>query len=328
MDKQAWTTLTRSEFEDLSADFDGMVLETPGIDTFCSSSFWILSAADALHERSATRFLQHPLGYACLARHHLPQWGVILMPLEAAWCLASPLATSQPEAFVREFANEIRRDRTWNTLFLAGLPLDGRLWHALLNVFRGGLIYRANESIRCQASLVGGLDGFLGRRTAKFRKNIRRSQRAASAAGIRFTWRDRWQNSDEMLFFDSAMELEARSWKGMAGEGVNEGQMRRFYAHMIPRLAERGCFRAVTAHLDDELVGFAFGGVLGGRFRGLQFSYLPRWKQLSLGNLMQVELVKHLCGEGVEIYDLGMDMPYKRRWSEISMATHSLIVKR
>lgn len=328
MDKSAWTQLTRSAFELETPLFDDMVLETPGIDPFCSSSFWILSAADALHEKAITHFWQHPMGYLSLARHYLPQWGQILMPLEAAWCLASPLITNQPETFIHLLANEIRRESGWDTLFLAGLSLEGRLWQALVKAFRGYIIYRARESSRCQASLQGGMDGYLGRRTAKFRKNMRRSQRAAASAGIRFEWSDRWTDHGEMQFFETAMDLEARSWKGIAGEGVNQGQMRRFYANMLPRLASRSRFRAVTAHLEDKLVGFAFGGVFGDRFRGLQFSYLPEWKSLSLGNLMQLQLVAKLCEEGIKIYDLGMDMPYKHRWSETLMTTHSLIVKR
>lgn len=128
--------------------------------------------------------------------------------------------------------------------------------------------------------------------------------------------------------FSQAVTCEAKSWKGLAGEGVDQGSMNRFYAAMIPRLVERGSFRAVTALRDGEMVGYAFGGVWGDVFRGLQFSFLPEFANVSVGNLMQWTLIENLAKEGVAIYDLGMEMPYKQHWSDELMTTHSLIVRR
>ena len=83
----------------------------------------------------------------------------------------------------------------------------------------------------------------------------------------------------------------------------------------------------VFARLDGEDVAMGFGGILGDTFRGLQMSYDDRFRQLSLGNLIQWSLIEHLVTEGLRLYDLGTDIGYKRRWAEPGMETVALVVR-
>lgn len=328
MDHAAWRQLTRDQHEQELDRVDELALQTTGIDAFCSSSFWTLPALDAFHPDCPAYFLHHPLGVATFAAHDSPFLGRLLMPLEATWCLASPLVASQTLAVATLFADYMQAKSWWDSLYLSGLVENSPLWHCLVNAFAGNSCFRAYPSVRCHASLAGGSDGYLSRRSPRFRKRLRQAQRKLREHRFRCEWQAAFDAEAVESFFEQAMALEALSWKGQAGEGVDQGSMFQFYQAMLPRLAARGCLRTVTLWDEAQLVGYAFGGVWGSVFRGLQFSYLPQWQQLSLGNLMQWELITHLCDEGLETYDLGMDMDYKRRWSEALMTTHALLIRR
>jgi CelD/BcsL family acetyltransferase involved in cellulose biosynthesis len=47
---------------------------------------------------------------------------------------------------------------------------------------------------------------------------------------------------------------------------------------------------------------------------------------LSLGSLLQARQIAALCDEGATSYDLGMDMPYKRRWAEHAFDTITIAI--
>jgi CelD/BcsL family acetyltransferase involved in cellulose biosynthesis len=104
--------------------------------------------------------------------------------------------------------------------------------------------------------------------------------------------------------------------------------MRGFYARMIPKLAARGALRLLFARQGERDVGYILGGVLAGCYRGLQFSYDVELEPLGVGNAMQLEQLTALCAEGVTLYDLGSEVPYKSRWGEEHLVTQMVIVTR
>ena len=78
----------------------------------------------------------------------------------------------------------------------------------------------------------------------------------------------------------------------------------------------------------DRDVGYIFGAVFEGEYRGLQFSYDDDHAELGIGGLLQYHQIIELCVEGVARYDLGTEMDYKRRWAEDVMETEMLVVVR
>ena len=93
---------------------------------------------------------------------------------------------------------------------------------------------------------------------------------------------------------------------------------------MEQRLAARGGLRVIVAAIGDHEVGYLHGGVVADHFRGLQMSFDRSLAELSLGNLLQLEMIEALCEEGVRTYDLGSHSPYKERWAETVHATVTL----
>ena len=317
--------------DDLDRDadaFDAVVARTPAIDRFCSSSVWVIPAHEALMGEREPWIRRGPAGWAVLARaqRHAGAW--FLEPLELAWGLACPLLGDPAEigpAFIETAAGE----PGWDGMLLAGMPAAGEHERALLRALPGGWRWgRGPTTQRFVASLDGGFDGFLGRRSRNFRKALRASERDAAAAGITFEEVVATTPAHALAALDRAMAIEERSWKGRTGVGVADGPMRGFYAAMVPRLATRGLMRLLFARHEDRDVAFVLGGVFAGEYRGLQFSFDDAYRRFSLGNLLQRHQIERLAAEGVHTYDLGTAMAYKERWAETVFETQVLVVLR
>ena len=311
---------------------DELALATPEADAFCSSTAWALSAHETFHPEQEPYFFESELGYLVLARGWTPAFGRYLCPLEAMWGLASPLVGRQPLELGRQ-AGELLLSlkEEWDGLWLCGLSPRSHAFVGLaMALGEAHNLYMGPTTRRHVSSLVGGLDGFLERRSSSFRRNLRRAERGASAAGVVFRWeRDFVDESARRAAYGQALDVDDRSWKGLSDQGLNASGMAEFYDRMTSRLAREGRLRMVFGELDGEVVAMGFGGLLGDTFRGLQMSYDDRFKSLSLGNLVQWEMVQRLAQEdtGVLHYDLGTDIGYKARWSEPGLETVALVVR-
>jgi hypothetical protein len=306
------------------------VAQTEGIDQFCSSLDWILPAHEAFIPDHPLHLRASEDGFVALARGFNPRIGRYLQPLEASWCLASPFAGGDAPALVAGFHEECEtRLVDWDLLYLSGIPPETELFRAIVREFgarhRIGLGHR---TLRYVASLEGGTDAFLSRRSSKFRANLRRSGRLADDAGVEFDWIDSVDPEKCDQLYERILAVEERSWKGQSGTGILDGGMNTFYRIMLPRLARRDALRVVFARADDRDVAFVFGGLFEGTYRGLQLSYDDELSRLSLGNLVQLEMIERLCEEGVSRYDLGSELEYKARWAESRLETVTLWVWR
>lgn len=310
-------------FEARAARYDALVASTPAVDRFCSSTDWVLPAYRAFSEGTPLMLLfgEHGAFSGMIVDSPL---GRTLAPLEFAWGLASGCASPTPWPFAHELASDLRgRAAEWDALFLSGLQRGGLLFTSLVqDLGRGFRLGLGRSTVRCAASLDGGYDGFLSRRDAAFRKNLRRIERRAVGV-ITFEHAD---DADPLAVYARVLRIEDRSWKGTSGNGINEGPMREFYRHMVPRLAARDALRLTFARAEDRDIGFVLGGVFAGEYRGLQFSFDDAWRGWSVGNLMQAVTVRRLCEEPISRYDLGTDMPYKHEWAEQLRETVALVV--
>jgi CelD/BcsL family acetyltransferase involved in cellulose biosynthesis len=181
-------------------------------------------------------------------------------------------------------------------------------------------------TLRHVASLDGGVDGFLARRSRNFRKALRQALRHADDGGVTFESVRATTEAEAVALYDRIQAIEARSWKAQGGVGITSGPMRDFYAHMVRRLARHGRQRTFIARQDGVDVAYVLGAVFAGEYRGLQFSYDDAHARYSLGSLCQYHQIIELCAEGVARYDLGTDMDYKRRWAEEQFQTSLLVV--
>ncbi len=318
------------DYRDLAARadaFDAAVDRTPDIDRYCSACDWILPALGTLRP-AGQPWIRHERGdwtALCLRRDH--QGLRSIEALEASWGLACPFVGPRAHLVAMRFATEaLGRAGEWDVLRLDGFTEDSNILRSLVLCFHGKYrFFVAPSTGRDVASLHGGLEGFLSRRSRKFRKNLRRDQRRAQQAGLSF---EDPGLRDPQAIFARIMDVEGNSWKGGRGVGIDRGNMRAFYQAMIPRLAARGRLRTLFARLQGQDVGYLVGGLRQGIFRGLQFSYDQTVASLSVGNLAQFEMIRLLCQrDDAQLYDLGTAMAYKARWGEGGLQTMRLLIK-
>lgn len=323
----AFAPITLAELVDRAAAFDQAVAVTPGIDRFCSSVPWVIAAHHALMGDREPWLGTVDDGWIALARAQRPG-GRYLEPLELAWGLACPLIGPDPVAVVEGLMAGLAVEPDWDLALLAGIVTGGAHHRALRACLRPGWRLGVGPSTeRYVASLAGGVDGFLGRRSRNFRKAVRADQRQAAAAGITFTPVE-ITVANALACLDRVIAIERQSWKGEAGVGVDQGPMQAFYRHMITPLAATGRARLMMAQHDGVDVAFIFGGVFAGEYRGLQFSHVARYRPYGLGNVAQLAQIERLVDEGVHTYDLGTAMDYKARWAEQVVATTLYAVAR
>lgn len=319
------------ELIDLAAEadeFDREVAQTPAIDRFCSASAWILGASAALMPPRAPFTFRGRHGYLAMMRGIHPAGFPYIEPVELAWGLSAPLIGADPEALVAEVVPVLAARRDWQLAIVAGHTVSGPQRRALdATVPARWEKRRGQPTVRHVASLDGGIDGFLSRRSRDLRKSIRKSLRAATERGLTFET-VRATEKEAPALYARIQAVEARSWKAGESVGISVGPMRAFYELMLPRLCALGQQRTIFARVEGRDIGYILGAVMGGEYRGLQFSYDDSFAELGIGGLLQYQQVVELCAAGVERYDLGTEMDYKRRWAEEIMETEMLVLVR
>jgi hypothetical protein len=301
-----------------------LVDATAGIDPWCSAPDWTFST----HLGFAPEVEPVVLGdlerwAAVFARYHADKDEAVLGGLEPLWGFSCPLLLPDPAEHARELASELGRLPDWKRLVVTGLDEESDLFLESIRAFASlGTVYRADGIERCVADLGEGVDSWLARRSARFRQQWRRRERDAEAERI----------TVEILrepegLMDRFLAIESTSWKGAEGDGITSPEMATTYRTMIDRLSERGRLRAAIARRDGADVGFILGGVRAGIYRGLQLSYSESVEHLGVGHLLQAHELLRLDSE-VHTYDLGMDMDYKRRWSDQIRSTVVVVLQR
>lgn len=311
-----------------AADYDRAVSADPEVDAFCSRSAWILSFFEAFRPGARVEVLREEDSFVALAAVDEPGVGVVLESLESMWGFASPLVGARSTALLEHMHARAAASGALRPQLLTGLPATRDRLEAVIRVLAARFAIRPLEpTVRYQASLAGGVDGWLGRRTRKFRRNLRGARERTRAAGVRLEHVRPRTAAESAVAYARALEIERDTWKTASGNGVDRGPMREFYARMLPRLAERGELRALFATLDGVDVGYLYGGTAGALFRGLQFSFRERERALGLGNALQAEMIESLCADGFALYDLGSQSEYKRHWGEIGLVTAGLLAR-
>lgn len=322
--------MSRLDFSGLGAAadaFDAAVDAAPIPDRYCTQSAWVLPAQRAFAATATPWIHQFDEGFIALMRLETTI-GRTLLPLEASWGLSTGIVGPALDGVARRLSEALFADRAaWDAVFLSGLVRGGgdftALVHGLQRRCRLGI---GQPTVRCVASLEGGMEGFLSRRTAHFRKNLRRAERRAEGK-LRFERHNPETVDEALMLYQRVLAVEARSWKGMSGHGIGGGAMEVFYGDMIPRLVPERRARFTFAWEGEEPVGYVLGGVRGGTYRGLQVSFDARLEELSVGNLLQLNTIRGLCEEGVAAYDLGTDMEYKQAWAEQRIETVPLVIR-
>ncbi len=324
--------LTLARFEAEATRFDEQVRLSPDIDGFCSHSAFALAALLGLSPgRTPRLFRVGEAGYLAFAERGTALFGDprprrLWEPLEAMWGLCAPVVGADPAALAAALASVLSEEGRGAVLLLCGLHRESERLSAIVEALAGThRLAQGSSTERRIASLEGGIDGFLSRRSARFRANLRRSLRSAGDKGIVHERHAPTDAAAATRLYTRALLIDDRSWKGRSDTGLRGSGLHDFYAEMLPRLAARGALRMSFLVEHGADVAYLFGGLFGASFRGLQFAFVAGREAESLGNLAQYHAIAALCEEGVGRYDLGTAVDYKRHWGEIEDETVSVI---
>ncbi|MFN3242472.1 MAG: GNAT family N-acetyltransferase [Planctomycetota bacterium] len=247
-----------------------------------------------------------------------------LEPIDCNWLFGSPLLG--PDAV--PLLVELMASMPQSPVLVAGLLPDGERLAELIRVFahRCELLRVATETT-CIASLDGGFDGYLSRRSAKLRRGVRSAARRAAAMGVTFERHAPTSIEHADAVYRRILDVELRSWKGIGRCGMAEPPSSDFYRVMLRRLCPARGGRVMFARHDDEDIGFILGCVGSGVYRGQQFSFVDDWRPHSIGNLLQFEQIRWLCEDGVPRYDMGPLMDYKPHWTERQQRFDAVVLR-
>jgi len=308
------------------AAFDSWIESTPQIDAFCSSSTWGIPATSAFGPRDPAETWSFDEGAAAFARY-----GNFLRPLECVWLLGTPIVGPRPHVVLRElFRDTSFMASDWRILVLAGIPVGTAEWYPFVDFARrvGRIDQLGDPRARNIASLDGGLDGWMGRRTGKFRTGLRRSDKLAAEYGVTFRRRIIATTAQAEQIFQTIEQVEQRSHKLVGGNSILNEPMRSFVSGVLHLSAARYTVRFIEAWADEQVVGYIFGTVFQEMYRGLQMSFDDTYRTLALGNLLQLNMIQWLADDHVRLYDMGAELPYKERWAELKQETRTLLLRR
>ena len=296
-------------------------------DPMCSRSEWLLSYHAVFAPQRTLLLRSFHKSLLALAQVFHPLIGPLLEPLESHWFFPNPLLGPDAVHLLEALLQEPEHRGSPPSLALSGLqwgsPQFRQLTLLLKRRYEVGFL---EPTLFRSASLEGGADGFLSRRSGKFRGNLRKALQKAQAAGIAFV-RCAPSLSDEeaAAVYARMLAVEESSWKGREHCGISQEPFRSFYGEVFRRMCRNGAARAIFATRDGEDVGFVMGGVDGIHYRGQQFSYKAELGQLSIGNLLQWRQIEWLCEEGLARYDMGSVLEYKLHWTELELKSHTLV---
>lgn len=310
---------------ELKQHWQRLALSSEQVDPACCGPAWNLSFHKIFNPANRIYYLSADDGLLLFSEHVTPENRIFLAPLEDSWMFGKPiLGFFAPEIFSvalnqwhREYGAKIP------PILLSGMREDDIPSVKFFLRFRTNFNFYYHQSmVECCASLRGGVEGWLSRRSSNHRIKLKKAARKASEYGIGFERHRPVSREAAETLYGRMLSVERRSWKGHEHCGMAETPSKEFYAELIGRQALDKSALVIFARLGDEDIGFIYGGICGPYYRGQQFSYDRNYAGFSLGNLMQWEKVRWLCELGVQRYDMGPitgpRMEYKSHWTEIN----------
>jgi hypothetical protein len=292
-------------------------------DPFCCSPAWQLSFHNSYAPNRRLFIRESSNNVVAFAEKIISGELVLLTPIESSWLFGNPLLGEHSVDLFSDMLADIEKyySPVSPRIIISGIRPYGSLYKKLKRRFADEFKFcRYSSGVQCSASLTGGVDGYLSKRSANFRRKTRKETRKALSHGVTLERVSPNSNRQVDETYSRMLSVELASWKGIGRCGMAEAGPKKFYEVMMKHLAITGDARVIFAKHGGKDIGFIFGGVAEGVYRGQQFSYDEEWQSASIGNVLQMEQVDWSCEEGLVRYDMGPlegpKMSYKTHWTE------------
>lgn len=295
-------------------------------DPLCCRSEWQISFHENLAPDQTVVVRTSDDSIAAFAVHRQSGLGIVLTPFEWGWRFGRPvLGPSGLELLQLLLAEVTAATRIRVSVLMTGMLPDRPTSRRIVHAFRRWRCWPPEDQQASVASLEGGLDGYLSRRSGLMRRNLRKAALRAEARGVRFERCIPASAAEADAAYARVLAVESRSWKGRESTGVVDPDVTQFYRRLLMRLAGSGLARVVFARHEAADIGFLFGGLSGGVFRAQQCSFADQWRPYSIGNLLQLETLGWLSETGADWYHMGPTMDYKLHWAEQRRTLRSML---
>ncbi len=303
--------LTIEELRERSGEVAAAALRTPGLSAFCSGPIWQLAAHDFLHDaagRCGHLIVEEAGNWLIFARR---AGDGVCFPFESSWMFSSP-ALGDPERLAAMILDLPKHFPGPIALCLGGIRRDGPLHEAIRRI--KPLLARYREFAVTESMVIDleeGVGGWLGRRSPKFRRNLRSADKedgieiVEAGAG----------STDDLFTRILAIQQQTYKWREHSDIFQSPGHAA-FYRSLLKGLLGEGRLRLLFARRGGEDLAYILGGAAGDTYRGLQMSYREEVRSLGLGNRLQLENLRRCAAGGIVRYDLGMHSLYKDRWAD------------
>lgn len=311
-----------------------LAMVTHQADPFCCAPAWNLAFHQAINHGRQIFYAASSQSAIIFSESESDSGVPVLTPLEDSWLYGQPLLGMEAADLLSDAMPTLleRYDGKMPLFVISGImepsPFSARLFIRQSPAFQ---FYRHAKMRQCSASLLGGVDGWLSRRSANCRAKLKKARRKASELDVVFE-RARPGPNEARSVYKRMLAVERKSWKGLGHCGMAESPSAEFYWEMLAILAKSRTGLVIFASLNGEDIGFIFGGLLGPCYRGQQFSYSADYRQLSLGNILQFEKITWLSELGCMRYDMGPAvgprMEYKNHWAELKQDFQTWIMRK
>ena len=310
-------------------------ISTNQADPFCNGEAWQLSFQDAFSPKRRLLYAEYDGSVCIFAEFALSGRRIFLTPVESHWFFGCPLLGRDAVAILHNSFAFLEKSygRNFPCFVFGGIRPRGVLARRLFASFGSRFtFYLHADGVQGCASLQGGVEGFLGRRSANHRAKVRKQMRRATEAGVTFERVIPANGLEASAAYRRIIAIERASWKGMEKCGMAESPSREFYDIMLQRLSVTGAARIIFARHEERDIGFIFGSMAGNIYRGQQFSFDDAWRKAGIGNVLQMEKVRWLCETGAKRYDMGPvtgpRMEYKLHWTEKRLPVETWIIEK
>ncbi|MEE2644953.1 MAG: hypothetical protein VYD19_08475, partial [Myxococcota bacterium] len=206
------------DLQKLEDRFDQLAAETEGVDRCCTYAPWLFSAWEAFSPEAPPFIYEGEEGVAALMRVQIDEQRWLLVPLEYAWRLGAPLVGPAPQALLEAVYRALESYRADGFLgcLVSGYAEQSPWANALASYAPSGLQSAGFLEPRGRhiASLSGGFEGFMSRRSAKFRSELRRGDRRMRTQGIEAELHQRPLSEEQLSdLFARFIQVEKQSWK-------------------------------------------------------------------------------------------------------------------
>jgi CelD/BcsL family acetyltransferase involved in cellulose biosynthesis len=337
---------TREEFENLSAEWDGLVsrLSRPSVylthawfSTWwrCHSSrhtsiFVLLVrregelVAIAPLMKIEGRFLGIPhrrLEFISMMHH-------AYSPLNCSGSLEVIIA-DDPHGVMSALTRHISSCRSdWDMVRLNPLPEDSWTLSELLHM-------PSERGLRCVSRMVyhnavveigGQWDAYVAGRSKLTRKHLRAFERTvASRDDITLI---EYRTLEELPGgFDALLAIEKKSWKSRKGFSLDAPEYRDFYRLVADAMARAGRLRIVILTVGGRNVAYDLCLEYAGRIESLKSSYDPELRDISPGGILTMLEIRQMFKESkLALNLLWGDLSYKYRWATTVVPHHEVFL--